>query len=218
MTPTIDNNGYISSPYNTKTNPTYNTITIESINKQELQFTTPNILTSFNKVIEIFDTYFNNRNSWEDIRAKLREDVRHPKVREWAIYVLGNAQGNNNNTAVASTNVTNLKSNMSNFLKNSSGIVQDIEFTFNSETGSATGKFKYRLVSNQTNVISTPVEEDVGDMLRSNYIILRDRNVPTADGYVKEWEVNEKQCSHRIYHNLPNEVRNISILYKNMYL
>jgi len=59
MTPTFDENGYINSPRNNKTDPTYDTITIESENVQELQFTTPNIYTSYNKVIEIFETYFN---------------------------------------------------------------------------------------------------------------------------------------------------------------
>jgi hypothetical protein len=60
LTPTIGTNGYISSPYNSKTTKKYNTITIESSSKQELRFTTPNILTSYNKAIEIFTAYTNN--------------------------------------------------------------------------------------------------------------------------------------------------------------
>ena len=227
ITPTIDGNGYINSPRNSKTNPTYDTLTIESLNKQELQFTTPNIYTSFNKVIEIFDTYFNGQNSWEDIRARIREDVRHAPCREWAVKVIDAAQGNNNGNVVASADTSTLKTNMSYFLKTNSGTIQPVTFTFNSENGEATGKFKYRTVNNssssnfqtyQASTINNVKEEDVGDMLRSNYIILRDRNTPTDDGYITEWTVANKLYSHRIYHNMSSSVSNLSILYKNMYL
>jgi len=35
---------------------------------------------------------------------------------------------------------------------------------------------------------STIVKEDVGDMLRSNYIIIRERNYPsTVSGKIKAW-------------------------------
>lgn len=227
MTPTINSNGYITSPRNKQTDPQYDTITIESINKQELQLTTPNIYTSFNKVIEIFDTYFNGHNSWEDIRAIIREEVRHAPTREWAIKVIDNAQGNSANSVVASATVSTLKTNMAYFLKTSDGAIQPATFSFNSESGEAIGQFKYRTVSNssasnfstyQASTINTVKEEDVGDMLRSNYIILRDRNMPTEDGYVTEWTVANKQYSHRIYHNMSNSISNVSVLYKNMYL
>ena len=227
MTPTINSNGYITSPRNKQTDPQYDTITIESINKQELQLTTPNIYTSFNKVIEIFDTYFNGHNSWEDIRAIIREEVRHAPTREWAIKVIDKAQGNNSNNVVASATVSTLKTNMSYFLKTSDGKIQSATFSFNSESGEAIGQFKYRTVNNssvsnfstyQASTINTVKEEDVGDMLRSNYIILRDRNMPTEDGYVTEWTVANKQYSHRIYHNMSSSISNVSVLYKNMYL
>lgn len=227
MTPTIDSDGYITSPRNKKTDPQYDTITIESINKQELQLTTPNIYTSFNKVIEIFDTYFDGHNSWEDIRAIIREEVRHAPTREWAIKVIDNAQGNSANNVVASATISTLKTNMAYFLKTSGGEIQPATFSFNSESGEAIGQFKYRTVSNsassdfsayQASTISITKEEDVGDMLRSNYIILRDRNMPTEDGFVTDWTSENKEYSHRIYHNMSGSISNVSILYKNMYL
>ena len=118
---------------------------------------------------------------------------------------------------------------MSYFLKNGSGAVQSVTFTFNSQTGEAKGQFNYRTVGSavqsntsfltyQSSTISVQREEDVGDMLRSNYIILRDRNIPTDEGYVTEWNSQNKLYSHRMYHDISGSIHNVSILYKNMYL
>ena len=231
MTPIIDSeSGYIISPRNSKSSGlTYNTFTVESLNKQELQFTTPNIYTSFNKVIEIFNTYFNEHNTWEEVRARIREDVRHAPCREWAIKVIDKAQGSIDGEVIASTSIETLKTDMSYFLKNGSGAVQSVTFTFNSQTGEAKGQFNYRTVGSavqsntsfltyQSNTIGIQREEDVGDMLRSNYIILRDRNIPTDEGYVTEWNSQNKLYSHRMYHDISGSIHNVSILYKNMYL
>jgi hypothetical protein len=91
-------------------------------------------------------------------------------------------------------------------------------FIFNSDNGEALGYFKYRLVSSPNNVISTAVEEDVGDMLCSNYIIIRDRNYPTDNGYIVKWTATNPQYSHCIYHDVDGGLSNLSISYKNMYL
>ena len=234
MTPTINEDGYIISPRNKHTRDNdeneveYDTITIESENKQELQFTTPNIYTSFNKVIEIFDVDINGVNSWEKVRERIREEVRHAPTREWAMKVLDDAQSSSENDAVATATKSDLNTNMAYFLEDNSGVIQSVTFTFNSETGKATGTFNYRTVSDnspqgnfasyEAASLTTEKEEDVGDMLRSNYIILRDRNMPTDQGYIKEWEVDHKLQSHRIYHNISNEISKVSIWYKNMYL
>jgi len=153
--------------------------------------------------------------------------VRHAPAREWAVKVIDKAQGSASNSVIASATVSTLKTNMSYFLKTSGGEVQPVTFTFNSETGKAKGEFKYRTVGTGTvsdlstqwaSTINTVKEEDVGDMLRSNYIILRDRNIPTPDGYITEWTVANKLYSHRIYHSMQNSISNVSVLYKNMYL
>ena len=49
-------------------------------------------------------------------------------------------------------------------------------------------------------------------MLRSNYIIIRDRNHPTKDGFVVSWEeTNEvtKEYSHRIYHDVATPLMHV---------
>jgi len=68
-------------------------------------------------------------------------------------------------------------------LKDTEGEYFPVTFSFNSETGEAIGYFKYRQVTTEVpeneeawesygNILLTPEAEDVGDMLRSNYIII----------------------------------------------
>ena len=96
-----------------------------------------------------------------------------------------------------------------------------VTFVFNSETGEATANMKYnQLTSNNTIIVDSiiSVEEDVGDMLKSNYIILRDRNYPTANGSILGWSEEHPEYSHRISHDCASPLTNLSIIYKNMYL
>ena len=141
--------------------------------------------------------------------------------------VLDDAQSSSDNDAVATATKSDLNTNMAYFLKDGSGVIQPVTFTFNSETGKATGTFKYRTIGTddfndfdtyEAASLTTEKEEDVGDMLRSNYIILRDRNMPTDQGYIKEWEADHKLQSHRIYHDISSDISKVSIWYKNMYL
>lgn len=62
--------------------------------------------------------------------------------------------------------------------------------------------------------------ENVGDMLLSNYIIIRDRNYPTEAGKIKHWEetLDGRTYSHRIYHTFNDCIYNVQIYYRNMYL
>lgn len=222
LTPTLAN-GYVKVPYNSHTTPKYNTLTIESLTTQELRFTTPNILTSYNKVIDIFNAKVMPDYSWEDIRQSIRNEVRHKYVREWAIKIIDTMIANNANRNNSTKNT--MIGNMSYFLQNKAGTYFPMTFTFNSETGEATGIFSYRQISTGNpsdwqnyGTILENQEEDVGDMLRSNYIIIRDRNYPTENGAIVSWEVNGKTQSHRIYHDVEVPLYNLSILYKNMYL
>ena len=201
LQPEINNDGYIISPYNSHTDTKYNTLTIESINKQELRFTTPNIFTSYNKAIEIFYNQENNTNV-EEVRAMIRDNVRHSAVREWAIHIIDD----------------NKIEGMQSFLKKNDGTIPSCTFTFNSENGDAFGKFQYRTINNTENVISNAVTEDVGDMLLSNYIIIRDRNYPTEQGTIVAWTSDNKQYSHKFYHDVEGGLESIQILYHNMYL
>ena len=228
-------NQYIVTPYSSVTGGTpYNIITITSENEQEFRFTTPNIFTSYNKVIKLFIDMINHNPAytWEDIRKKIRDNVRHPVIRAWANKII---EGITDDTSIAATgDATLLASRMKQLFTNSSGIVQNASFIFNSQTGMAKGTFTYRSVPEinapdiysdeswasygATNLVTAT--EDVGDMLRSNYIIIRDRNYPTSEGKVEKWQNvdGKRQYSHMIKHDCEVELLNLSILYKNMYL
>lgn len=225
----------------------YNTITIESEYSQKMILTTPNILTSYNQVINIFKMCVEEMDedegkykySWEDIRENIRDKVRHQAVREWASKVIDSVapvqddNENNNETR----NVAILYERMSWFLKDANGTPYIMHFSFNSQFGEALGWFQYRIVDNSIpasdewaayNAVARKrnfsndtkeyfKEEDVGDMLRSNYLIIRERNYPNVNGRIVGWNQGH-QFSHRITHDFASPMENLSILYKNMYL
>lgn len=228
--------------------PAYNTITIESTSVQTLRFTTPNVFTSYNKAIALFDSKItsNSNYSWEKLRKELRDTIRHPAARAWAISVIEYAE----NLAIANGDSTgkvkyeylsNIKTSMSYFLTTPSSetpnVIPPATFLFNSETGEAKGTFRYRKISILPQIGSgntwdlaawgqaqdgnfDEIEEDVGDMLRSNYIIIQDRNYPDEFGKIVGWSDTEvgRKYSHRIIHDVNTPLTNLSIIYKNMYL
>ena len=217
MTPTFSG-AYINSPCNSYANTNskkYNTFTITSISEQKLQFTTPNIYTSYNKAIKVFENYANSNYTWEKVREALRDTVRHPKVREYAISILNTEQTNSNSSTIPNNKTATLQNKMKKFLTGSGSSAKPVTFTFNSKTGEAVGVFNYYT---DGSTLSQNQEEDVGDMLCSNYIILQDRNYPTNKGKIECWTAAHKEYSHKIQHDVQGGLTNIQILYKNMYL
>lgn len=245
FTPMIDT--YVTTPANSFTSPNtpYSTITVGSTTIQRLQFTTPNILTSYNTVIKIFNADCNAVETYENIRKHIREQVHHQAVRQWAVRIIDYFEGqaetdenailtNENKQSIA----TKMKEFMSYFLKdkpdpNDENDVPEtyaIKCEFNSETGGAFGWFHYRTLQD---INTSPadnedwksygkesglIKEDIGDMIRSNYLIIKDRNYFTENGHVVKWENSHPEYSHYIYHNFNVPLTEISILYKNMYL
>lgn len=251
LTPQFNNNGYIVVPRNSHSDKSaaepneFNTLTIESRTKQQLMFTTPNVFTSYNKVIDILRTYITPSYSWEDIRIMIRDNVYHVRAREWAMKVIDYAESqsswNNNGVITDQAHANTLITYMSYFLCNTDPAPEGANFqtpnpitlSFNSETGEATGLFQYRLVSTvrptsadawknygTNNGVIQIQKEDVGDMLRSNHIIIRERNYADAGGKIVKWTSTSdatKSRSHRIYHDVDTPLTKISVLYKNMY-
>ena len=209
LTPSRSNdNNQMTIPRNSITSPNspYSKITITCQDSQELRFTTPNLYTSFNKAIYIFRTS-HNKMDCNDLRSLIRDEVRHPAVRNWAIKIISGMTG----TFLASTT---LYDNMWQFLQDDNDEITPATFTFNSETGEAIGEFEYK---NTDNTLETHIE-DVGDMLRSNQIFIRERNIFNANGYVTNWTENNPKLSHKITNDVGAPISNLSIKYKNMYL
>ena len=59
--------------------------------------------------------------------------------------------------------------------------------------------------------------EDVGDMLRSNWVIIEDQNIMN-DGLVKPYTAAAPTNAHYIQHNMLTSISNFVFKYKNMYL
>ena len=235
-------NYYINCPANKYTNEVgYNTITIESVSKQEFKFTTPNLYTSYNQVIDIFNT-IESGNSWESIREKIRANVNNQYVRTWANKVIDSIDAPDTGTGIINGSVSNtLKRRMSYMLK-SKGENEEIlktKFVFDSETGTAVGYFGCRTYSGTAfpgttdewwrdsagdihlHDNSNALILDVGDMVRSDYIIIKDRNYPDDQGHIVAWEANRPDTykySHSIKHDVQQGIFNIFIEYQNMYL
>ena len=218
---------YIANPSNAwyknlSTGQPYDSFFIESKNKAELRFTTPNLYTSYNRAIELIKTYVKSGSTqtWEGFRQIIREEIRHAHVRRWIIKLIDNISGsleiNNSGTQ------TRLCTDMMRLISDDNNKITKATFTFNSETGEAMGEFRYRTFTEDGSSSSlTKQIEDVGDMLRSNYIIIRDRNYPSEDGFITKWlDENEitKQYSHRVYHTSDVPLTSLQIRYRNMYL
>ena len=233
LQPTINSSKYINIPKNTYTDSTtpYNIFVVESNTTQTLQFTTPNLYTSYNKTLEVFKDYVRSQYTWEEVRAQIRAQVHHSAIRAWAMKCIEFVKDEALNTTTQNTLKTIFPY-----------VLYDVDYTqgmqpwhaifeFNSDTGKAKGWFKYRIPGNGVpasvedwatwGTNSGTVEEDVGDMLLSNYIILQDRNKANASGKVVAWHndsIGGRYNSHRIYHDVNTPLTNLTILYRNMYL
>ena len=60
--------------------------------------------------------------------------------------------------------------------------------------------------------------EDAGDMIRSSYFKIEDRNYPDENGYIHEWTASNPEYSHKLYHNITSGLENVKLTYKYMYL
>lgn len=317
LEPTFDND-YISIPANSYTNPEqpYNTFTITSKSEQSLQFTTPNLYTSFNRAIYLFKNRIGGTYTWESIFDEIRDTIRHPAVRAWASYVLSGLRAQNPNRPVVDVPLADALRIMKLMMTDASGTIYPVTFSFDSKSGTAVGDFKYHkananlrsgavipvsaqrnlatlerindisvkrnyiinwidsnelfeeytghltqgqdetltafytrqvnafyaeisrrqqanlameatppilVIDYQISETSTLVEasEDVGDMLYSNYLIIRDRNYPTSYGNIAAWTdftEDGKSYSHKITHDIDVPIHHLQIMYKNMYL
>lgn len=213
--PHYNTDGYIDSINNFYTSPgkKYNTITIESCNKSEFKFTTPGIFTAYNQAIYIFKNIQNK--DIEEVRENIRETVKHYVVRDYANRVLDN---NNFSSQILCEKMQGLF----NFIRpnSDSNIVDNAyiaTFTFNSETGIATGKFQYNYIDENGDTQPSFLEENVGDMVKSSYLIIKDRNYPDEEGNIKEWTESQPNNSYKLTHDLSIKLEKVTLKYKNMY-
>lgn len=228
LTSAFDGN-YISIPSNKfvpRAGKEYSTITIESNTKQQLCFTTPGIYTAYNAAVKIFRESINL--DWPAISEKIRDFVYHSGVRAWAMKILDYLMSHSGGNIMNSNDSNNACTWMKYVFYDEENHMMPATYMFNSKNGEAIGQFRYRMVGEgmpennngwaeyrKENIIDS--EENIGDMLKSNYLIIRDRNMP-KEGVIKQWSLNDKTSSHRFYHDMDCNISNVKIEYRNMYL
>lgn len=307
------NNKYITVPKNAYTDPDepYNCITIESKTSQTVKFTTPNLFTSYNRAVKLFNDRIGTSVGWEEIFNEVRDTIRHAGVRAWAVYVLTGLKNWGGNKQPQEISLVTALNALAWMLEDDVKKIFPATFTFDSKTGEAIGQFKYRVPTESltysavynvhqekgnmqvwlNNLRNSPdetilanlkdvcgedlyyeyiselglpagatqsdivnafyneiirrknenepmmpflsldynttgtseiveVTEDVGDMLYSNYLIIKDRNYPNEYGSIMSWEDTPKgrAYSHKIIHDVDVPLRNVQILFTNMYL
>ena len=239
LNPIINQEGYICNPNNQFAtmdpfNKPYNTITMQCINTKEFKFTTPNLFTSFNNLIKIFETLVIPGQDWANVREVIRESIWHSAVRAWANRVIDIYDVEGGNGIIENVDLSILKRQAAYLLTNEDGAMNQIRLVFNGKTGEAIGTFRYRDCINRTTGEVIPftqgqdfseycltnlieVEENVGDMVKSKYLIIDERNYPDDTNNITKWQIDHNYA-HRLYHDVPNGLYNVLAEYKNMYL
>ena len=233
LTPIMDSGSYyIISPANKFVTPElpYNTIKLVSTKEHNFSFTIPDIYSSYNQVIQILNTLIRANGAWLTIREYIRANVKHPAVRAWANRVL-DKYDNFSHTGIIDGDIATIKSDiklgMSYLFKDSSGDMLPASFSFNGKTGRSRGSFTYRQATaavGESSWISYAAEnlvtseEDVGDMVKSNYLILDERNVLSDTYQVLGWQPSNPDYSYYVEHDVPNGLQALRFEFQNMYL
>lgn len=202
FTPIFDSNGYITFPRNSigvGLGNKYNTITIthylngQSTGEEKVfKFTTPGIYTGYNQAIKILNDV-NDETDKEIIINLLKDNVKHYIPREFAYYVV---QQYNQNEWI-------------NYMK-SLFFGQQGDYYFDCKTGKATAIIPYIQLVGEGILIYTS-EESVGDMVKSNYLIIEGKDYP-SNGYISTNNI------HKITTDAEGVLSNFNIEYKYMYL
>ena len=140
--PHFNSSGYFDAINNSYTNISlpYNTITIESEHVQTLKLTTPNLITSYNKAVKIL-----HERKFSDViglRKLIRDEIRHPIVRQWVSSLVSDATGINSISQVTANEIASSMQDMFRHSKTEEWL--PMIFSFNSKTGEAIAEVEYR--------------------------------------------------------------------------
>lgn len=194
----FDAENYIKIPKNKIQNSNLTTYSNIAIGDKVFQFTTPSILTGYNQVIQILKQ--NPTLSKTEFLNKIRLEINEQYVRAWATLCI-------NSEPDVALDINNIITKMKTFFKMDSSIM----FIINSKTGEAIGKFTINVSQNPLISTYQEIEENVGDMVRSNYLVIEGRNYLNSNG-----EIDPEQDCKIISTN--EELTNVLIFFKNMYL
>lgn len=197
----ISSSYYIISPLNKLSSDNeYSNITLTYPNDEFsiFSFTTPSIWTAYNYVIKLIKEF-----EGQDVlkfKELIRDNVKEQNVRAYTIKQLSTVT--NNNGAFNEGWKDSLLNLMNEFLCNNT----PAHFIINSKTGEAKGTF-HILNSNGEEIT---IEENIGDMIRSDYLIIDYRNNLDVDGMI-----SSENCT---LITSTDNLKDFKIKYQNMYL
>ena len=183
------NNNYITNPRNKIYDSNLIDYSYIAIGDKKFEFTTSSILTSYNQAIKIFKNSSFNK---PELLEQIRDTVNEYYARAWAIVCI------NDNTSKEGA-----IAQMANFFTSNL-----VTFIINSKTGEAIGEFHIKVKNSQGNIENLSIKQNVGDMIRSNYLIIEGRDYLNENGEIV-------QC-HEITTN--EELSNVLVFYENMFL
>lgn len=188
-------NNYIKTPANKIQNPNLqnNNYSYVAIDDRKFYFTTPSILTAYNTAIQIFSSVSSDMQE-VTLLETIKENVHEYYARAWAVKCVNDNKN--------SLNSSNLISSMRTFFETENA---KVTFIINSKTGEAIGIFTVNTGSEYKEI-----EQNVGDMIRSDYLIIEGRNYLNSDG-----GITEDNCKV-ITSN--EHLKDVLIFYQNMYL
>jgi len=197
---TFDDNGYINHPVNSVASSPETERSYIKVGKNKFEFTTPGLLTAYNKVIQIVDE-IKEEASIFDLKKEFREKIRDKYVRAWAIYSLSKID------AASADNASEKKTKIKNKIKELF-TKYSAEFEFDSKTGTAIGIFDINTFNEEKNPIPEKITENVGDMVLSNYLIINERNI------LENGIITTEKCTPITTNE---SLSDFSIVYDNMY-
>lgn len=183
------NNNYITNPKNKIYNSNLTEYSYIAIENKKFEFTTSSILTNYNQAIKILKNSSFNK---PELLQQIRDMVNEYYIRAWAIDCVNNASSKE--AAI---------SQMASFFTDNL-----VTFIINSKTGEAIGEFHIKTRNAQGNLENLSIKQNVGDMIRSDYLIIEGRDYFDENGEISK-------C-HQITTN--EELSNMLILYENMFL
>lgn len=235
----------------------YDCITIKSEQQHQFRFSTPSAWSGYNQVMYWLKTMAQQGVSLQDTKVMIRDNVNHWAPRAWAIAILECLDTIGKMTLVSGTassetqiSVSQIYNCMKLFLSTdptSTISNYSSKFYFNTKNGVSKGILTYKVVGNLNSIVqnstitniynlfktftTTTVEENVGDMVKSNYILLEETNHLNENGEIVPWTENDPKTTHMITtsypylsaHTVSGQVQyqaglsDFSIEYQNMY-
>ena len=186
----------------------------------QLEYSTPGIYVSYNNVIDIFNKIING-NSILEVRRQLRDGIHHYFVRAYAISLVEAIRQSSTDGSFSSTDKAKLIKAMKMLFKdkdNESLKLNPLKITFDSKFGATTIKTNCRGnfppyengVFDFSEYSPFEIEEDAGDMVRSEHLKIERSPVPMAGGVI-----NSSNCLPIRYSPVP---KNLIIDFKYTYL